>query len=65
MKYILIIFLVGGNNLGGRAIDHIEFQEQRSCEVAAEILRETETGHGKVFTACVPKPFGYTRDRNE
>lgn len=56
MAYILIIFLVGANNLGGRAIDHIAFLDQHSCEVAAEILSKTETGHGAVFTACVPSP---------
>ncbi len=51
MAYILIIFLVGGNNLGGRAIDHIEFLDRHSCEVAAEILSKTATGHGAAFTA--------------
>ena len=56
MAYILIIFLVGGNNLGGRAIDHIEFLDQRSCDVAAAILSETKTGAGAVYTACVPSP---------
>ena len=56
MAYILIIFLVGGNALGGRAIDHIEFSDQYSCEAAAKILGETEIRHGRIFTACVPRP---------
>ena len=59
MKYLLILFFLGGNNVGGRAIDHIEFLDQRSCEVAAEILRRVEIRSGRVYTVCVPRPRGY------
>lgn len=55
MTYILIIFLLGPVNLGGRAIAHIEFPDQHSCEVAATILSTMETPHGRIFTVCVPK----------
>ena len=54
MAYILIIFLVGSNTLGGRALSQVEFPDQRSCEVAADLLSEIESRGMRIITACVP-----------
>ena len=51
--WILILVLTNGFNNGGRALDHIEFNNNERCIVAANLaLKNT---YSELTAICVPK----------
>lgn len=54
--YLLIILWFLAGSQSGKAIDHIEFHDQKSCEFARQqVLMQEGTASGLLRAVCVPK----------